>query len=317
MKASNALTTQRAQAGLSFSEAMQTDGMKKLLESSIADPKKRARFATAILATVSANPALKGCDSSSIISSALQGEALELSPSPALGHYYVVPYGDKATFQIGVNGLKQLAMRSGQYRDIDTIEVREGEYKGRDSFTGKPLFEFISDDEERESKPIIGYLAYFELLNGFRKTVYFSKEKTVNWAHRYSQAFDKNLYKKYEKFQATGEGMSEGELRRCSSPWFERFDAMGQKTVLRQLLGKWGILSIDLQAAIEQDENAEAGANGFDLTGDDMVADTTPQAETIEAEIIEPEKKPKARKKDAVKALQDEEAAYEDFFKER
>lgn len=305
---------------MTFSQAMNTDGMRNMLSSSIADPKKRARFATAIIATVSANPTLKNCEPASIISSALQGEALELSPSPALGHYYIVPYGDKATFQIGVNGLKQLAMRSGQYRDIDTIEVREGEYKGRDSFTGKPMFEFISDDDARENTPIIGYLAYFELLNGFRKTVYFSKEKTLNWAHRYSQAFDKDLYRKYETYQKTGSGMSDGELRRCSSPWYEQFDFMGQKTVLRQLLSKWGILSIDLRSALEAEDATDAGVNGFDLTGADLVADEPTEApETIEAEaeIIEPEKKPRAKKKDAVKALKDDEEAYNDFFRER
>ena len=101
-----------------------------------------------------------------------------MAPSAALGQYWLIPYKNNKTgitvcqFQLGVAGYKQLAMRSGQYLDIDAIEVREGEYKGRDKQTGKPVFEFFDDDDVRESLPIIGYLAYFELLNGFKKSGY-------------------------------------------------------------------------------------------------------------------------------------------------
>ncbi len=208
---SNSLAPTKS-AKLTFSQALETDSYKKLLASSIQDPKRRARFVTAVVSAVSANPTLQRCDAKSIISSALQGEALELSPSPALGEYWIIPYrvgkpdfahpeNDvyQAQFQLGVAGRIQLAMRTGEYADIDTVEIREGEYLGRDSRNGKPKFKFIEDETEREQKPIIGYLAYFELLNGFYHSVYFPKEKVLAWADRYSKAFDRKLYERYIK----------------------------------------------------------------------------------------------------------------------
>lgn len=145
-----------------------------------------AKFITSLISLVSNNPMLAECEHSTILSSALLGESLKLSPSPQLGQYYMVPFNDNkngrkvAQFQIGYKGYIQLAMRSGQYRDLDVIEVREGEYKGKDAFTGKARVEFIEDDNERLKLPIIGYFAYFELLNGFRKSIYWTKEKWNN-----------------------------------------------------------------------------------------------------------------------------------------
>lgn len=122
------------------------------------------------------------------------GESLNLSPSPQLGQYYMVPYKDKkrgtvAQFQLGYKGYIQLAERSGQYLDIDAFPVVEGEYRGRDRFTRRPILEFLEDDGDRESRPVVGYYAYFELNNGFRKVLYWSKDKMLAHADRYSQAF--------------------------------------------------------------------------------------------------------------------------------
>ena len=139
-------------------------------------------------------------------------------------------------------------MRTGQYRDLDAVEVREGEYKGRDPQTGKPRFEFISDDEVRDALPVVGYLAYFELLSGFKKSVYFSYERMLRHADKYSKAFSRTSYEKL----LAGE-IPKNELWRYSSPWYEGFDGMALKTVLRQLLSKWGIMSIELQNALEKD----------------------------------------------------------------
>jgi recombination protein RecT len=178
------------------------------------------------------------------------GESLELSPSPVLAQFYMVPYNDRknnrtvAQFQLGVAGYKQLAIRSGQYLDIDAIEIREGEYKGRNKENGKPVFEFIEDDTVRENTPIIGYLAYFELLNGFKKQVYFSHEKMLNHADQYSKAFSRQ---KYEELVAGK--IPQNEMWKYSSPWYTGFNGMALKTVLRQLLSKWGILSIEMQRA--------------------------------------------------------------------
>ena len=145
-----------------FSVVIQSDTYKKLINNTIGDPKKSQRFIASISSAVATNPTLQECDSVSIISGALLGEALNLSPSPTLGRYYLVPYNckdangnviKKAQFQIGYKGILELCMRSGQYSDIDAIEIHEGEFIGRDKNTGKFRFEFIENESERLSKP--------------------------------------------------------------------------------------------------------------------------------------------------------------------
>lgn len=236
-----------------FTAVISSDGYQKMINSTLRDPKRANRFVASVTSAVVTNPKLQECDPATIISAALLGEGLELSPSPQLAQFYLIPYKDKnrgmiAQFQLGVNGYKQLAMRSGQYSDIDSIEVRQGEYKGRDKETGKPVFEFIEDDDVRESVPIIGYLAYFELLNGFRKRVYFSHEKMIKHADLYSQAFKR---KSYEDLQAGR--IPKEDLWKYSSPWYSDFTGMALKTVIRQLISKWGIMSIEMQDAYTKD----------------------------------------------------------------
>lgn len=237
-----------------LSVALASNGMQRMIGASFnGDKRAMTKFTSNLMSVYTANPLLKDCTPVSIVSAGLQCAALNLSTSPSLGEAWIIPYGDKATFQIGKNGLVQLAIRSGQYLDLDTIEIHEGEYKGRDKNTGKPKFEFIENEVQREKAPVIGYLAYFEMLNGFKKRVYFSKEKMLGWAARYSQAFDTELFKKYQTYLETGTGMTDMELRKCSSPWYNRFDSMGEKTVLKQLLTKWGIKSTDLETAFDDD----------------------------------------------------------------
>lgn len=247
-----------------FSQAIQTPEYKALINNALRDPARANRFVTGVISAVSATPTLQKCEPASVLSAALQGEALNLSPSPTLGEYYMIPYGEKwnadkcayerykAQFQLGVAGRVQLAMRTGEYADLDTIEVREGEFKGRDPRTGKPLFAFVEDEDEREKLPVVGYLAYFELTNGFRHSVYFSKEKVLNWAARYSKAFDRALYERY----ISGEELNWKEQQKCSSPWYERFDTMAENTVLKQCL-KRGPKSIEMRRADEAESAAE------------------------------------------------------------
>lgn len=232
---------------LKFSEAIQTEEYQKLLGRALSTPARVNRFVTSVIAAVAANPKLSDCDNGSIVSAALQGEALNLSPSPALGEYALVPYKkyDKAKgesvyiaqFQIMTNGRVQLAFRSGLYEDLDAIEIREGEYKGKDRFTGKPVLEFIEDDGDRENRPIIGYYAYYKLKNGFFKSVYFSKEKVLQWAERYSKAFDRKLYEKYIKGEITDKSPW-AEQTAVTAPWYNNFDEMAKNVVLRQVLKK-------------------------------------------------------------------------------
>ncbi len=220
--------------------------------------KNSQRFIASVVSAVQANPVLQECSNTSILSSALLGEALNLSPSPQLGQFYMVPYKKKdrqgnvisveAQFQLGAKGYKQLAMRTGQYMDIDCIYIHEGEYLGRDKFTGKPKFEFIEDDEVKEALPVIGYLAYFELVNGFKKQLYWSKAKMEKHADTYSQAFSLEAYRKLQK----GE-IPEKELWKYSSFWYKSFDEMAEKTMIRQLISKWGIMSIEMEDAYTRD----------------------------------------------------------------
>lgn len=237
-----------------FSVVIQSDMYKKLINNTLGDPKKATRFIASITSAVATNPALQECEPSSIVAGALVGEALELSPSPVLGEYYLVPFKNskegvtKAQMQIGYKGYLHLAIRSGQYKDIDVFEIHEGEFKGRDKETGKFKFEFIESEAERLSKPVIGYMGYFELLNGFRKTLYISKEEMEKHANTYSKAFNLEDYKKLQAGQ-----IPEKDLWKYSSFWYKNFDTMAFKTVLRQLISKWGIMSIQLQEAFTKD----------------------------------------------------------------
>lgn len=231
----------------SFSQVLAMPSYQKMLETAIQDPNRRQRFITTIISTVNTTPKLKECKPDSIITAALQMEALGLTTG--LGDAYIIPYGDVAQFQMGARGYVQLAMRSGQYLDIDTIEVRQGEYKGRDKMTGKPIFEFIEDDDIRENLPIVGYLAYFTLLNGFHAQEYFSDAKMMAWADRYSQSFSKALYEKF----IGGEALTDKEARMVSSPWFSNYESMAAKTVLKRLLSKKGVLSIEMVEAFKHD----------------------------------------------------------------
>lgn len=258
-----------------FSVFMNQDQIKALVSQAVG--KNAQRFTAGIISAVSNSPALQECTQRSILSGALLGEALGLSPSPQLGHYYLVPFKRRirdeqeagrllaaglakrdehgnvvevnAQFILGAKGYKQLAMRSGQYLDIDVLEIKEGEYKGRDKKTGKQIFEFIEDDEQREELATVGYMAYFELLNGFRKVIYWTKSKMMKHASKYSQAFDAT---KYDDF--INGRIPKNELWKYSSFWYQNFAEMAFKTLIRNLLSQWGILSIEMQEAIAQDE---------------------------------------------------------------
>lgn len=248
---SNSLTESKKKP--KFSMILQSDSIQKLINNTLGEPKKAQRFITAISSAVATNQALQECDGFSIINSALLGETLNLSPSPQLGQYYMVPYNDKkkgkvATFQLGYKGYIQLAIRSGQYRSINVIDVKEGELLKYDRLSETVELSFVDDEEERAKLPTIGYCAMFELVNGFRKVIYWTYSKMLNHADKYSMAFDK------EKMQLLNDGkIPQADLWKYSSFWYKDFDGMAFKTMLRQLISKWGIMSIELQTAFEND----------------------------------------------------------------
>lgn len=285
---SNSLT-KKTPGRLGMAAYLNQDAVKNQINS-ILGSKRGTSFITSIVSAVQTTPALQECTQSSVLQAALLGESLNLSPSASLGQYWILPYNNRkkgvkeAQFQLGAAGYKQLAMRTGQYRDIDFIEIHEGEYKGRDKHTGKQLFEFIEDDEERENLPVIGYMAYFELLNGFRKSVYWTKAKMEKHADKYSQAFNLESYRKLQ----AGE-IPANDMWKYSSYWYTNFSGMAEKTLIKHLLSKWGILSTELITAIDADMSVvnEDGTKTYvesDADIIDMEIPETPEEITEDSE---------------------------------
>lgn len=227
-----------------FSAMIATAAYKKAISNAITDPKRAASFVAAVTSAVSANPDLQDCDPASILSAALLGEAIGLSPSPQLGQYYLVPYDNRkrgikiATFQVGYRGYIQLAMRSAAYERLNVVAIKEGEFISWNPLTEELQAEFVEDQDKREELQTVGYYASFKLLNGFKKSIYWTRAKMEKHAEKYSKGYAKK----------TGYTF-----------WEKDFDNMAYKTMLRQLLGRWGIMTVDLSQALSNDvEDADA-----------------------------------------------------------
>lgn len=235
------------------------------------------RFIASIVSAVQVNSDLQECTNPSILSAALLGESLKLSPSPQLGQYYMVPFKNnkkgckEAQFQLGYKGYIQLAIRSGQYKKLNVLAIKEGELVRFDPLNEEIEVNLIDDEEAREEAKTIGYYTMFEYTNGFRKAMYWSKKKMEAHALKYSKGY---AAKKGYTF------------------WEKDFDGMAYKTMLRQLISKWGIMSIDMQNAMESDMAVihEDGTKDYvdTVSEENIVADQDLQ-ETAE-ETPEPEK---------------------------
>lgn len=251
---------------LTVAQFLKSDTVQKNFAQKFNNKDDMVRFTSSITSAVNSNPALETCDKGSIVSSALTAHSLGLHLNPQLGLAYLVPFKDKkkgqvATFILGYRGYIQLAIRSGQYKRINVGCIKEGELKSFNPFTEEAEFSFILDEKEREQRPTVGYVASLELMNGFQKIIYWSKEKMLNHADRFSSAFSlkgtKGEYAKvsYEDYLAGKFPDSDGW--KYSSFWYQNFDGMACKTMLRQLISKWGIMSIDMQKAYERDGAVE------------------------------------------------------------
>lgn len=271
MEVKNSLVKTQKQT---FSAFLSTDAMKKKINEMVGGEKGQ-QFITAIISAVSTNPQLAECDHSTILSAALVGQALNLSPSPQLGQYYMVPFNDNkrgckvAQFQIGYKGYIQLAIRSGYYKKLNVLAIKEGELVKYDALNEDIEVKLIEDEEEREKAPTIGYYAMFEYLNGFRKTLYWTKKHMEAHAEKYSMG-----YKAHKGYTF----------------WEKDFDGMAYKTMLRQLISKWGIMSVDMQKAMESDmaEIKEDGTyeyvdNEFEVT-EPVQEETQPEQQPVTEE---------------------------------
>ena len=186
-----------------------------------------AGFMSSILSAVNANPKLKKADPMSVISAAAVAAALDLPINQSLAFSYIVPYKDIAQFQMGWKGYVQLAQRTGLYLTINVSRVCEGELISENPFTGETNLSHTA----RASDKVIGYVAYFKLLNGFEKYLYMTKEQCEKHGKRYSDSYKQDW-----------------------SWWQKDFDVMALKTVIKALLSKWGPLSIKMQLALQADQ---------------------------------------------------------------
>lgn len=259
---------------------LQADAVKNNIISVIGE-KESQRFISSVVSAVQTNPALAECTNQSILSAALLGHSLKLPQSPQLQMFYLVPYNNKkkvkdsngkevettvkeAIFQLSYRGYLQLAMRSGQYHKINACEIREGELKSFNPITEEYIFSPITDYAKRKELPVIGYYASFEMNNGYRKELYWSKEQMEEHAKRYSQSYRKGW---------------------SSSFWTSDFDAMALKTMLRQLISKWGMMSVDMETAFQKDMAVE-DENGNPIYIDN-VPDEPEKAVDVMADVVD------------------------------
>lgn len=239
---------QKAPARLS--SLLQTPDVQKRFQEVLG--KKASGFLSSILSATASNPALKDCEPMSVISSAMIAATLDLPINASLGMAYIIPFKGKATFQLGVRGLSQLALRSGQFKTLNVTKVLEGQITKHNPFTGEMEFK-----NEADSEKVVGYLMYFKLLNGFEKYHYWTAEECDAHGKRFSQTYKR------------GFGL-----------WKDDFDAMALKTVLKSGLTKYAPLSIEMQTAIEADQGVT-----IDGTVTEYPDNPAPEPKTLPSDV--------------------------------
>lgn len=280
-----------------FSVMITTPNYRSLINNTLKDPKRATNFIANISSVVANNPLLQECEAATILSAGFLAESLKLSMSPQLGHCYLVPYETavkspdgktvwlfdekgnhlvdkngkwqkktvkKAQFQMGYKGYIQLAIRSGQYKKLNVLEIKAGELESYNPLDEEINVSLIEDDMLRENTPTIGYYAMFEYTSGFRKTMYWSKEKMLAHADQYSPAFSAEAYTRLHN----GE-IPENEKWKYSSFWYKNFDDMAKKTMIRQLISKWGIMSVEMENVFAKDMSAIEADGTYNYIEDD------------------------------------------------
>ena len=219
-------------------------------------PQMANSFMSSVISVANGNPQLRNAEPMSIIGAAMVAATMQLQVVPTLGQCYIIPYGNKAQFQCGYLGILQLCQRSGQFKKILAAPVHEGEYVSGDEFDE----DYVFDKSQKKSDKVIGYMAKFELLNGFTKVSYWDVEKVKKHASKFSQAYRSGY----------------------NSPWKSDFDAMAMKTVLKSIL-KFAPKSIEMQNAVTFDQ-AVINTNTSDVQDLDIDAFTPEYIDNIESE---------------------------------
>lgn len=240
---------------------------------------RSAQFVSSLVSMVNADQSLQRAfyeAPMTVIQAGLKAAAFDLPIDQNLGYAYIVPFKNskkdadgnwtsktEATFILGWKGMHQLALRTGAYKTINVVDIREGELRSYNRLTEEADIEFIEDDDVRETKPVIGYLGYYRLVNGAEKTIYMTVKQIEN--HE----------KKFRKGQYMGQG------------WKNDFDAMARKTVYRKLIGKWGVMSIQYQSAQEGATLAQQMQEEYIDNAPSMVVDSMPIVDDQTGEVIE------------------------------
>lgn len=242
-------------APVTIQSLMNSGAVMKKLNDVLGSEKKASAFVSSVISVSQNNYYLRNAQPMTILASAMVAATLDLPIVPTLGMAYIVPYGNSATFQIGYKGLLELAMRSGEFKNIIDEVVYEGQLVSKNKFTG----EYVFDEDAKTSDKMIGVMARFDLINGYSKTIYWSMEEIEAHARKFSQAFKR------------GNG----------SPWQSDFEAMAKKTVLKSLLNKYAPKSVAMQSAIRFDQ-AKVVLNSEDI--DDLNTDAF-EAEYVDNEV--------------------------------
>ena len=213
--------------------------VKKYVEGVLKD--RAGQFVTSLVSMANLTPGLRNCDPETLMYCGLKAASLDLPLDNNLGFAYAVPYGKEATFQIGYRGFVQLAMRTGQYKSMNVVNIHEGELISWDPFTEEIELEIMQDQEARAKLPIIGYASVFILLNGFKKVSYWPTERVEAHARKFSKSFN-------------------------NGPWKSDYNAMARKTVLKDMLNHWGPTSVEVATAVKFDQSVikhDEGGNEY------------------------------------------------------
>lgn len=244
------------QKNATLGELMHSPAVVGKLNEVWSSPQMANSFMSSVISVANGNPQLRKAEPMSIIGAAMVAATMQLQVIPTLGQCYIIPYGSKAQFQVGYLGLLQLCQRSGQFKKILAAPVHEGEYISGDEFDE----DYVFDKKQRKSDKIVGYMAKFELLNGFTKVAYWDVERVKAHATKFSQAYRSGY----------------------TSPWKSDFDAMAQKTVLKSIL-KYAPKSIEMQNAVTFDQ-AVVNVNSSDIKDLDIDAFAPEYIDNLESE---------------------------------
>jgi recombination protein RecT len=267
----------RAETAVSLRSLVESPAYKSRFNEVLRD--RAPQFVASLVQLVNASPQLQRCEPNTIIAAAITAAALDLPIEKNLGFAYIVPYGDQAQFQIGYRGLVQLAIRTSQYKFLNVTPVYEGELDLHNPLTS----EIVLDTKKRKSDKIVGYAAYFRLVNGFEHAEYWDVQTVEDHARRYSQAYKSGR----------------------ETPWKTDFPKMAMKTVLKSMLSHWGIMSVEMQGAIINDESVRVdGQDPIYPDSSDPKVPMFDEPAVLPAPVDPPSPKPAAKPKAAKAAAQ-------------